>query len=412
MKLRIKHHSLTGRITTDMVYRAWRKVRGNRGAAGIDRVSVAMFEANLDQNLAALLRDLKTGSFQPLPLRRVYLDKGQGQQRPLGIPAVRDRVAQDVLRQLLSPLFEPLFHDASFGFRPRRNCHQAVQRVLEHRRAGYLQVLDADIQGFFDNLPHATLLQQLRDVIADGNILTLVERFLQAGVLEQGLRKPTLRGTPQGGVLSPLLANIALNALDWALHDAGYRFVRYADDFVVLTKTQRHAKEARVLVEHTLATLGLSLHADKTTQTTFRQGFSFLGFAVSSYAVRMRAHTVEKYKTRVRELTRRCHNLDQRAVQKLNALVRGVANYFATSFSNVVDQFRTLDRWLRMRLRCMRKKRKWYTDNWRLHVKHLRRLGAVFLSDFLDTLRSKVPRGSPLRGNLTGVARCPKGACR
>jgi retron-type reverse transcriptase len=151
MKWSIKHHSLTGRITAELMRQAFKNVKRNRGAAGIDKVSIEMFEANLDQNLAALMRDLKDGSFQPLPVRRVYLPKGQGRFRPLGIPAVRDRVAQDVLRQLLSPLFEPLFHCDSFGFRPRRNCHQALERVLEFCEHGYQQVLDADIQGCFDH---------------------------------------------------------------------------------------------------------------------------------------------------------------------------------------------------------------------------------------------------------------------
>jgi group II intron reverse transcriptase/maturase len=382
MKLRIKHHSLTGRITAELMRQAFTNVKRNRGAAGIDKVSIEMFEANLEQNLTALMRDLKTGTFQPLPVRRVYLPKGQGQFRPLGIPAVRDRVAQDVLRQLLSPLFEPLFHCDSFGFRPRRNCHQALERVLEFCEHGYQQVLDADIHGFFDHLPHPVVMQELRDVVADGNILNLVERFLKAGVLEQGIRQPTLRGTPQGGVLSPLLANIALNVLDWHLAEHGCHFVRYADDFVVLARSQEQLKEARTLVEQTLTELGLTLSADKTTLTTFGQGFTFLGFEVSSRAVRMRAQSVEKFKTSVRDLTQRRRNLDAGVVAKLNAVVRGVAHYFATGFSTVAHQFRQLDRWLRMRLRCMKRKRKSLRDNLRVRLKHLRRLGVLYLSDF------------------------------
>lgn len=383
MKLTIKHHSLTGRITAELMRKAFKNVKRNRGAAGIDKVSIGMFEANLDQNLAALMRDLKSGDFQPLPVRRVYLPKGQGRFRPLGIPAVRDRVAQDVLRQLLSPLFEPLFHPDSYGFRPRRNCHQAVERVLELCQYGYQQVLDADIDQFFDNLLQPALMQEVRDVVADGNILNLVERFLKAGVLEQGIRQPTLRGTPQGGVLSPLLANIALNVLDWHLAEHGCHFVRYADDFVVLAKSQEQLKEARALVEQTLPKLGLTRSADKTTLTTFGQGFTFLGFEVSSRTVRMRAKSVEKFKTTVQDLTQRRRNLDAQVVTKLNAVVRGVANYFATGFSTVTHQFRALDRWLRMRLRCMKRKRKSLWDNLRVRLKHLRRLGVVYLGDYL-----------------------------
>jgi RNA-directed DNA polymerase len=378
---KIKVHSLTGRITLVLMYRAFRNVRRNRGAAGIDKVSIRMFEANLEQNLLALMRDLKAGTFQPLPLRRVHIPKGPGQTRPLGIPAVRDRVAQEVLRQLLSPLFERLFHDDSYGFRPGRNCHQAVERVLELHRQGYTQVLDADIKGFFDNIPHTVIMAGVAAEVADGNILDLVERFLKAGVMEEGDFRPTTVGTPQGGVISPLLANIALNRLDWHLHEHGYRFVRYADDFVVLCQTESHAKEAFDLVQQHLTSLGLTLSAEKTKTTKFREGFAFLGFAISSWSVVMRPKSVEKFKTKIRELTPRHHNLDAEVIKKLNRVIRGTANYFATTFSHCGDRFRTLDRWIRMRLRCMKFKRKSLADNGRFRRKHFRQWGLLFLSD-------------------------------
>jgi group II intron reverse transcriptase/maturase len=227
---KIKHHSLTGRITWPLMQRAFRNVRRNRGAAGIDRESIALFESNLEDNLLALMRRLKEGTYKPLPLRRVRIPKGPGQTRPLGIPAVRDRVAQEVVRLLLSPLFERLFHEDSYGFRPGRNCHMAVRQVLELHQQGYTHVLDADSKGFFDNLPHQVIMAAVAAEVADGKVLDLVERFLKAGVMEEGVFTPTTVGTPQGGVISPLLANIALNSLDWQLHDAGFRFVRYADD--------------------------------------------------------------------------------------------------------------------------------------------------------------------------------------
>ena len=214
MVKRPKYHSLTGRITLPLMHEAFKNVKRNRGAAGIDKVSIQMFEANLEQSLPALMRDLKQGTFGPKPLRRVFIPKGKGKQRPLGIPAVRDRVAQEVLRRLLSPIFEQRFHDDSYGFRPERNCHQAVERVLELHRQGYRHVLDADIKGFFDNIPHHVIMAGLTNVIADGNILGLIEKFLKAGVMENGVFKPTTVGTPQGGVISPLLANITLDSLD------------------------------------------------------------------------------------------------------------------------------------------------------------------------------------------------------
>ncbi len=387
--LKIKHHSLTGRITLKLMHGAFRRVKRNRGKAGVDKVSIAMFEDNLEQNLLALMHSLKTrGAYQPLPARRSYIDKGGGKLRPLGIPTVRDRVAQEVLRQLLSPLFEPLFHNDSHGFRPGRSCHSAMERVLEIAGDGNRQVFDADIKGFFDQIPHHVIMQGLTNVVADGNILSLVERFLKAGVMEDGVIHPTTVGTPQGGVLSPLLANIALNFLDWHLDEGGFRFVRYADDFVVLCRSKRQAKEAWHAVEQFVTErLGLKRSPEKTCVTTFGKGFTFLGFDVQSHSVKMRAKSLEKYKTRVRELTRRCHNLDAEQIKKLNAVVRGVARYFATTFSTCRDQFRQLDCWLRMRLRCMKTKRKSWNDNYRIKVKHIRRWGVVFLSDFLCSTR-------------------------
>jgi len=380
---KIKAHSLTGRITETLMLTAFRNVKRNRGVAGIDKVSIRLFENNLGQNLLSLMRQLKDRSFQPLPLRRVHIPKGDGKTRPLGIPAVRDRIAQEVLRLLLSPLFERIFHDDSYGFRPQRDCHMAVERVLELHRQGHNQVLDADIKGFFDNIPHEVIMAGLAAEVADGNILGLVERFLKAGVMEEGAFQPTRKGTPQGGVISPLLANIALNSLDWQLHDAGYRFVRYADDFVVLTTSEAQVQKAHDLVQQHLDRLGLALSAEKTKMTKFREGFAFLGFVIKARTVTMRPKSVEKFKDKIRELTPRHHNLDHEVVTKVNAVVRGTANYFATPFSQCWSTFRRLDRWLRMRIRSMKFKRKWLSDNWRLQRQHFRRLGFVFLGDAL-----------------------------
>jgi RNA-directed DNA polymerase len=383
-KGKIKVHSLTGRITSKLVYEAWRAVRRNRGAAGVDKVSIRMFEKNLDANLDRLMREMKQRTFEPLPARRVYIPKdAKGTKfRPLGIPAVRDRVAQEVLRRLLNPIFEAKFHDHSYGFRLGRSCHEAVEKVLELGRQGYRYLLDADISGFFDNLSHSAIMRELSDVVADGNILGLVEKFLRAGVMEGGKIRPTRVGTPQGGVVSPLLANIALNVLDWHLHELGFRFVRYADDFVVLCRSEGEAKEALALVEHFVADrLGLSLSPEKTKVTRFHEGFSFLGFDIKSRFVRMRAKSVENFKTKVRRITRRSHNLDAEMVERLNRVIRGTANYFATPWSHCGDIYRSLDRWIRMRLRCMKFKRKSQVDNVRVRLKHLRNMGLLSLSD-------------------------------
>ncbi|MCH7688477.1 MAG: group II intron reverse transcriptase/maturase [Planctomycetes bacterium] len=381
-----KVHSLTGRITLELMHQAFQAVKRNRGAAGIDKVSIKMFAANLEENLAALMKDLKTGRFRPRPLRRKMIPKGPGTTalRPLGIPVVRDRVAQEVVRRLLAPIFEPQFHEASFGFIPKRNCHQAIERVLQYHRQGDRIVLDADIAGFFDNIPHRVIMAAVAAEVSDGNILRLVEKFLTAGVMHNGVFKPTTVGTPQGGVVSPLLANIVLNRLDGQLHEHGFRFARYADDFVVVCPTNAQAQEARALVTQVLENeLGLSLSPEKTKITTYGKGYEFLGFVLSSRSRRLREKSVQKFKAKVRELTIRKHNLDKRTVEKLHQVIRGTAQYFGTSFSTCRWNFQKLDSWIRMRLRCMKRKRKNDNDNRKLRVDYFRRkLGLLTLEEF------------------------------
>lgn len=364
----MKAHSLIGQIDSNLMRAAFKSVKRNRGAAGIDQVSIQMFEANLQENLDALMRELKSGCFQPLPLRRVYIPKNREQTefRPLGIPVVRDRVAQEVLRRLLDPIFRPLFHEASFGFIQGRSAHMAIGHALALHAQGYQAVLDADIQGFFDQLPHAVILEAVRERVADGKVLDLLERFLRCGVLENGRLLATTRGTPQGGVISPLLANIVLNQLDWHLHRLGWRFVRYADDFVVLCQSRTDAEEARTQVHAKLSSLGLSLNPEKTKVTTYTKGYTFLGFVLSSKSRRIRQKSLEKFKDSVRALTVRKHNLDQDAVERLNRVIRGVAQYFCAPFVTNKEQFHKLDSWIRMRLRAMKFKRKNTRDNYKL----------------------------------------------
>jgi len=337
---------------------------------------------NLAENLLALERDLKNGAFWPFPLRRKFLDKGGGKFRPLGIPAVRDRVAQEAVRRLLSPIFEPLFHAASFGFRPGRNCHQALELAMKYHDGGFRVILDADIVGFFDNLPQALIKEAVAAQVADGNLLNLVEKFLRAGVMEQGVFKPTTVGTPQGGVISPLLANIVLDYLDWQLDKLGYRFVRYADDFVVLCRTQAQAEEAKTEVTHILNQLGLQLSAEKTRITTYGKGYSFLGFVMSRRSKRMRPKSQDKFKDKVRELTVRSHNLDAPLIVELNRVIQGTAHYFAPRWSTNRWLFRELDSWIRRRLRCVKYKCFSYHHNRRMRRKQFERLGLLSLESF------------------------------
>lgn len=409
---KIKVHSLTGRITPKMMRQAFLAVKRNRGAAGVDKVSIKMFEANLEDNLTALMKDLKTGKFRPHPLRRVYIPKGPGSNnlRPLGIPVVRDRIGQEVIRRLLAPIFEPQFHDASYGFIKGRNCHQAIRRVLELHQQGLRVVLDADVQGFFDNIPHSVIMQAVASEVADGNILRTLEKFLTAGVMEGGVFKPSTIGTPQGGVISPLLANIVLNRLDWYLHEAGYHFARYADDFVVVCQSHQQAQEAVKCVQHVLSTeLGLTLSPEKTKITTYGKGYEFLGFVLSSRSRRMRDKSVKKFKSKVRELTKRKLNLELKVIVKLNRVIRGTANYFATDFSTGRWKFQKLDSWIRMRLRCMKTKRKSTDDNKKIRVNHFRRkLGLLTLEEFCkdQNWHGEAYQTAPRYGaTLIGVAR-------
>jgi group II intron reverse transcriptase/maturase len=258
----------------------------------------------------------------------------------------------------------------------------ALARVIELQEQGYRFTLDADIKGFFDNLPHSVIIEAVAAQIADGNILNLIAKFLRAGVMENGVFKPTTVGTPQGGVISPLLANIVLNYLDWQLDKLGFRFVRYADDFVVLCQAKTQAEEAQAQVTHILNQLGLQLSAEKTRITTYGQGYSFLGFVISSRSKRMRPKSQEKLKMKVEEFTARSRNLDAQLIENLNRVIQGTANYFGTRWSTNRWLFRKLDSWIRRRLRCMKYKRFSYHDNRRMRLKQFDRLGLLSLESF------------------------------
>lgn len=374
---KLKVHSLTGRITEEKMLKAFKAVKRNRGAAGIDRVSIATYESNLTQNLLSLMRELKQGLYKPKPLRRVHIPKGDGKTRPLGIPTIKCRVAQEVLRQLINPIFESRFHDNSFGFRTGRNCHQAVERMLELSRQGYKYIVDVDIKGFFDNIPHHLIMESLAAKIADGNILNTIERLLNSGVMEEGKLRPTPKGTPQGGVISPLLANAALDHLDWFLEAHKLYFVRYADDFIVLCKTKSEAEKALEMVKTFLNEMQLEVSPEKTKICHFTQGFNFLGFTIKSRSVVMRDKSREKFKNAIRDITTRSHNLDKSAIEKLNRVIRGTVNYFSTRFSTMNTMFFKLDRWIRKRIRCMKHKRISKMDHWRCTIKHIRKMGLL-----------------------------------
>lgn len=357
---------------------AFKAVKRNRGAAGIDKVSIDLYARNSCTNLSKLMHELKSREYQPLPLRRVYIPKGKGKLRPLGIPVVTCRIAQEVLRQLISPIFEKKFHNNSFGFRPGRNCHQAVRKVKEYLSQGYTYIVDADIKGFFDNIPHDLIMTEVASEIADGNILDLIERFLKSGVMEDGELKPTTKGTPQGGVISPLLANIVLNPFDHELDRAGYKFVRYADDFVILCKTKQQAIGALAFAKDILEKkMGLELSLEKTKVINIREGFDFLGFHFNSMGIKIREKSIEKFKEAIRKTTIRSRNLDAEVIEKMNRIIRGTVNYFALPITNTIRQFSLLTSWIRKRIRCMKYKCISKCHNWKMKNKHINRLGLL-----------------------------------
>lgn len=373
-----KIHSLTGRINPKLMEDAFKAVKRNRGAAGIDKISIDLYAKHACTNLETLMRALKDRSYEPKPLKRVYIPKGKGKTRPLGIPTVQCRIAQEVVRRLINPIFERKFHDNSYGFRPGRNCHQAIYKVDEYLKEGYFYVVDADIKGFFDNIPHKLIMTEVASEIADGNILGLIEKFLKSGVMEEGQLKPTTKGTPQGGVISPLLANIVLNPFDHELEQAGYKFVRYADDFVILCKTKKQAIAALDFAKELLENkMGLELSSEKTKVVHVMEGFDFLGFHFTQMGITIREKSLEKFKEAVRNATIRSRNLDSEAMEKLNRVIRGTVNYFTLSITTTKRQLTKLDGWIRTRLRSMKLKCISKTHNWKVKNKHLTRLGLL-----------------------------------
>ena len=274
--------SLIDKVYAERTLRAaWQHVKANGGAAGVDQVTVAMYERDLDRNLVTLATHLRDGTYRPQPIRRAWIDKpGSREQRPLGIPTVRDRVVQTAVRLVLEPIFERTFAAHSYGFRPQRGCKDALRRVDTLLTAGYTWIVDADLRRYFDTIPHAPLMQRVAEQVADGRMLALLEAFLTQHVME-GLSTWTPdEGSPQGAVISPLLANIYLNPLDHALAAAGVEMVRYADDFVLLCRAEADARRALALVAEWTMAAGLTLHPDKTriVDAAHHGGFDFLGY--------------------------------------------------------------------------------------------------------------------------------------
>lgn len=356
-------HSLIDKVYAERtLWAAWQQVEAKGGAGGVDRETIGVFGQTAEQRIKELSRQLRENRYRPLPVRRVLIPKpGVPEKRPLGIPAVRDRVVQTALRLVLEPIFERDFARESYGFRPGRGAHQALERVETLLAEGYTHVVDADLKRYFDTIDQTLLLERLRGKIVDGRILELVQSFLQAGVMtEPEGWQPTLEGTPQGGVISPLLANVFLDALDWKLHFGGWELVRYADDFVILCRTPEQAAEALAAVRHWCADVGLQLHPTKTrvVDLRVRGGFDFLGYHFERTGRWPREKSLDALQRKLHRLTRRTCGVGLRdlCAQHLNPLLRGWANYFRRS-SNAAD-FTQLDEYLRGRLRGILRRRR------------------------------------------------------
>ncbi len=339
--------------------RAWRLVKANRGAAGVDHQTIHMFENRLTENLDRLSEQLRTGRYHPQSIRRTWIGKpGSKEKRPLGIPTVRDRVVQTALRMVIEPIFEHDFSDSSYGFRPERGCKDALRMVQRYLDTGNVWVVDADIKGYFDHIDHDRLMELVCKKVTDGKVLSLLQRYLSQQVIDGLDQWNPDQGTPQGAVISPLLANIFLDPLDHLMQSHGFEMIRYADDFVVLCHDESTAEAALTLIQTWTSSVGLELHPTKTKIVhADRAGFDFLGYHFENGIRTPSKKSMKKFKDKIRLKTRRAngHSLSY-IIADINRTLRGWFDYFKHSFYKT---FKILDQWIRMRLRSiMRKWRK------------------------------------------------------
>jgi len=364
-----KWHSLIDKVyKAQNLHAAYQRVAANNGSPGVDGVSVARYADHLQHNQTTLAESLRAGSYRPKPARRTYIEKrGSRTKRPLGIPCVRDRVAETALKHVLEPIFEATFADTSYGFRPGRSCHDALRVVETCLHSGYTHIVDADIKGYFDNIDQSLLMTELRKQIGDGRILDLLELYLQRGIFDGLAYWQPEDGVPQGAVISPLLANVFLNPFDWYMQSQGIQLVRYADDFVLLCRSAAEAERALELTRQWMEDHQLTLHPDKTClvdMTQHRASFTFLGYEFlhnvnrrgQSRLLKLTGRKADaQIRENIRNRTPRLHgaSLDQ-IIADLNRYLRGWYGYFKHCFKSV---FPIYDGMLRRRLRRILRKR-------------------------------------------------------
>jgi RNA-directed DNA polymerase len=368
---------------------AWTKVEANKGAAGVDGQSVERFAAKADVYLSELSAALRADSYRPQAVRRVEIPKGDGKTRPLGIPTVKDRIVQQAVRLVIEPIFESAFCDGSYGFRPERGCHDALREVDRLLKDGYTHVVDADLQSYFDTIPHERLMARVEERISDGRVLDLIRGWLKADILEGLDRWTPAEGSPQGAVISPLLANIYLDPLDRLMAEHGYRMVRYADDFVILTPNHAEAEAALALVRAWVAANGLTLHPDKTRIANCRKkgnGFEFLGYRFERGRRQVREKSLDKLKETIRAKTRRTRGQSLKVVvADLNRTLKGWFGYFKHAHPSI---FLALDQMIRRRLRAMLRKQAHHPGSGRARTDHQRWPNAYFANAGLFALHA------------------------
>jgi RNA-directed DNA polymerase len=380
-------HLLEQILSRENMLKAWKRVKANKGAPGIDNMSVEDFPEYARNKWDSIRESLLAGIYQPSPVRRVEIPKATGGTRPLGIPMVLDRVIQQSIYQVLMPMFDPGFSESSYGFRPGRSAKDAVYQIREYIREGYRVAVDMDLSKFFDTVNHDVLMHRVARKVRDKRVLRLIGKYLRAGVMVNGRLQATRKGVPQGGPLSPLLANILLDDLDKELERRGHRFVRYADDFIILVKSQRAGERVMLSVQHFLERkLKLKVNQDKS-QVALTNQTDFLGFTFKGTKIRWSEKAFQEFKRRVKRLTGRSWFVSMEyRYKKLAQYLRGWMNYFG--ISEYYRPIPEIDHWLRRRLRMC------YWKQWRYartKVRKLRKLGTFLHTAISVAISRKGP---------------------